>query len=110
MTERGPNPDLARFGLKPYPLWGYPARTLANVIASDGTVLFGVLSSPGSRQTIEHCEAAGKPYIGNPSEGQLVAFLVTHQIRVLNVAGNRESKAPGIQEYVRHFLVRTLTV
>lgn len=108
-TEKGPNPDLASFGLREHTQSDYRGRTLSNVLESDGTLLFGDVLSPGSRQTLDYCRLRGKPYLTNPSAGELWAWLVMHEIKILNVAGNRESKHPGIQEYVRSFLVETLT-
>ena len=38
----------------------------------------------------------------NPTEDQLALFVVHENIEVLNVAGNRESKSPGIGDRVAH--------
>jgi len=35
---------------------------------------------------------------------RVVAWIVAHEIHVLNVAGNRESRAPGIGARVERFL------
>ena len=37
------------------------------------------------------------------------AWVRTHGIEVLNVAGNRESKSPGIHDTVKTFLLRVLS-
>ena len=35
-------------------------------------------------------------------------WLTNHKIRILNVAGNRESQNPGLQEFTRTFLISAL--
>ena len=106
-TECGPMPDLAaRYGLSESPSSSYVPRTVVNVVASDATVLFGNMASPGSVLTINTCAERGKPYITNPEPGELKAWVETHGVAILNVAGNRESKDPGIQQRVRAYLVR----
>jgi hypothetical protein len=35
---------------------------------------------------------------------RVVAWIVAHEVRMLNVAGNRESEAPGIGARVERFL------
>jgi hypothetical protein len=45
-------------------------------------------------------------------EGQLFSFrhwLKEHDIKTLNVAGNRESKAPGLQTFTRDFLLEVFS-
>jgi hypothetical protein len=98
MTENGPDLSLRdKFGLKEG-LVGYANRTMCNVRDSDGTVIFGHTTSPGSAKTIYQCALMERPYILNPDVYQLVKWLLLHQIRVLNVAGNRASK----NEFVYH--------
>ncbi len=86
----------------------YPKRTKKNIADSDATVVFGNVGSPGSRLTINFCTTTGKPFNINPSRLDLQCLLKWHDVKVLNVAGNRESKNPGIQERVRSFLVDAL--
>ncbi len=92
-------PWLADFGLVECPEPGYPARTRANVRDSDGTIWFGDHNSPGGIATLDACRAQGKPFlivyqgITRPSHSS--AWIGEKGIRVLNVAGNRESKSPG---------------
>jgi hypothetical protein len=93
--------------------WHYETRTRQNVLDSDGTVIFtrGPLNG-GSASTARYCRDEGKPplHIDLANADQLViaspaydlaVFIKHHAIRVLNVAGNRESKSPGIQAEVR---------
>lgn len=91
-TETGNDPSLQSFGLVTHSSRSYGPRTLINVVDSDGTVLFGDLSSPGSRATIRYCKAHNKPCIANPSVQGLLHFIRSRHIQVLNVAGNRASK------------------
>jgi hypothetical protein len=100
-TDEGPNrPLLESYGLKagPHDPRTFPIRTEANVQNSDGTALFGDCTSPGSRLTIKYCEALGKPFCTNPQPLELANWLVIKRVEVLNVAGNRERKNPGIKE------------
>lgn len=110
-TETGPNPKLLRdtYNLISNLSPNYPSRTRANVFNSDGTVIFGNVDEPGSRLTLNLCLRVGKLCIVNPTVESFQEWLECNlQIKVLNVAGNRESKNPGIQEGVRNFLVRAL--
>jgi len=93
----------------------YPERTEMNVLSSDGTVVFGDFYSPGTRLTVKYCCEAIKPLYWICREDNSVIekqdflnWLDNYNVEVLNVAGNRESKNPGIQEYVRAFLVQVL--
>ncbi len=104
-TERGHNPLLAAFGLVESPSSGYVARTEQNVRDSDGTVILGDLTSPGCRTTLQFARQYGRPVCKNPTPEELVAFVYRHHIRVLNVAGNRESVSPGIQHRTRDLII-----
>jgi Circularly permutated YpsA SLOG family len=87
---------------------GYSARTRANVLGSDGTLWFGDWMSPGGRTTLDACRLHSKPFLivfrGATRPSQVVAWLGEQGVRVLNVAGNRESRDPGIGERVEQFL------
>lgn len=108
MTDEGPFLELeSHFGLVagPYDRAVYPIRTKRNVEDSDGTVLFGRMSSPGSKMTIRFCKDFGKPHIVNPNARVLKRFVEINNIEVLNVAGNRESKNPGIAGSTTNLIV-----
>src|SRR5262245_18082685 len=63
LTEDGPAEELLRsFGLREYSKSGHSARTKANVLEADATVIFGKDSS-GSQLTARECERTGKPYL-----------------------------------------------
>ena len=92
---------------------GYPARTLANVRHSDATALFGDPSTTGSIATRRAAAELRKPVLHFPLDEAwdtwaLAEWLFRNRVRVLNVAGNRESKAPGIGDRVCGFLCRAL--
>ena len=109
-TEAGPRPEYAAlYGAVEHASPDYPARTQANVEGSDATVVFA--SDPdgdGTRLTLDACAERGRPALVNPSPAEVRAFLNAHRVYVLNVAGNRESVAPGIQARVRRDLVLAL--
>lgn len=116
VTEKGSKPELLKsFGLVEAGIKGYPFRTEMNVANSDGTVIFGDFYSPGSKLTTRHCNSLPKPLYrvcreDNPiiEKQDFLNWLKRYNIRILNVAGNRESKNPGIQKRVRNFLVEVL--
>lgn len=109
LTEDGPNLTLRdAYGLTEHKSPSYAPRTRANVANSDGTVLYGKTTSPGCAMTIEFCEELNKPYIKNPTQTDLREWLQIHRIHTLNVAGNRESKNPGIQAGVKALLLSAL--
>lgn len=99
LTEKGPDLSLRDvFGLKECPVKGYPPRTRLNAADSDGTVWFGkgAHDSRGFGCTREAVLDANKPWLVNPSPGDLLFWVCQHNIRVLNVAGNRASLFPQV--------------
>ena len=114
-TETGAEETLLRgFGLVECAESGYDARTKRNVLDADGTVIFGSYATGGSALTAKVASDLAKPMfhvafpeVANDSR-EFREWLGRFQIRVLNVAGNRESVNPGIQEFTRRFLVSTL--
>jgi predicted Rossmann-fold nucleotide-binding protein len=110
LTEAGPRPDFSEmFGAVELPGGGYPERTRANVRDSDATIWFGDPGSPGGRTTLRACTGSGKPvYLviaGQTQPADVVAWIEAEKVRVLNVAGNRESTEPGIGMRVEQFLI-----
>jgi hypothetical protein len=105
----------AAYALEQAETAAYSERTERNVLASDGTAVFGDARSPGSMLTAHLCQRHGKPSCmipldDNPSSAaaRLRAWLAEHRIRTLNVAGNRASQAPGIAAFVTAVLERAL--
>jgi hypothetical protein len=96
---------------------GYEARTLQNVLESDGTVLLysGRLEG-GTRQTMVHCVEHGKPFelvdatrVGpREAASRISAFIERHRLSVLNVAGPRASKWPEGYRYAHSTLQHLL--
>jgi hypothetical protein len=104
LTEDGPAPWLQEFGLCELPKSDYPSRTRKNVAVSDATLWLGDSSSDGGQVTCNTARRVGKPlYIAESdcaaSASEIADWLESlAEIQVLNIAGNRESLAPGIRE------------
>ena len=104
----------ARYRLKETPLSDYAQRTEWNVRDSDGTlVLHAGEVSGGTAQTVELAKRMQKPCLlvdlsQTPRPVTVHAWVTQHQIAVLNVAGPRESKSPGIYARARSFLDEVL--
>jgi len=101
-AEDGPIPES--YPLRETPSASYPERTAWNVRDSDGTLVV-TRGRPrgGTALTVSLARRAGKPVIvanleGGANAAEIRAFLLEHRIRVLNVAGPRESEAPGIHD------------
>jgi len=121
LTESGSNEQLLRsFGLVECADPGYDVRTRKNVVDSDGTLLLGSYASGGSAMTAKIANEAGKPFFHVPypradsdkdlaiAGAEFRQWLAEFQIHILNVAGNRESQNPGLQEFTKEFLVSAL--
>lgn len=87
----GSDPSLAGFGLVEHESSDYPPRTIQNVADSDGTVWFGYEHSGGGKLTINTCIRLKKHYLVNPSPELLRDWVGDYSIKVLNIAGNRQS-------------------
>ena len=88
----GSNPQLGSvFGLVEHTHRNYQKRTIQNVLDSDGTALFGYTDSPGAKLALRTCIEHRKPYIINPSSQKLADWVNNYTIKILNVAGNRQS-------------------
>jgi len=85
-------------------------RTEKNIQQSDGTmVLHGGEMDEGAAFTIEFCIINDKPVLEIDLSEQFdlaraERWLIEHNIRILNIAGPRESNAPGIYSVTRKFL------
>jgi hypothetical protein len=127
LTEDGPRPEFAGlYGAREHESPEYPPRTVANIRNSDGTLLFSVRpDTPGTRLTRQlmmrgrgddkirvHCEIV----VERGPDGSwrtrqdfhaptwVVLWIERRWIETLNVAGPRESKAPGIGAWVEAYL------
>jgi hypothetical protein len=117
LAEDGHHPEFApEFGAHEPESADYPTRTEANVRASDGTLWFGAPDSSGGEHTIRVCEQIGKPcgLVPRPDNASqishVVLWITDENIRILNVAGNRESLEPGIGTHVEAFLMRVFAI
>jgi hypothetical protein len=108
-TEEGKKPELLKDVYHLIEIdGGTVERTIQNVLDSDGTVVFAEKMSDGSALTIDTCRKFNKPYIVNPGKEEFIEWLEKSNISILNVAGNRESVSPGIEQKVYLFLIDTI--
>lgn len=91
----------------------YVDRTRKNVIESDGTVILkdSVKMKEGTLETIKFCKGLSRPYIiinidEDIDKSDFQKWLEQNKIKILNIAGNRESENPGIRGKSYLFLVR----
>lgn len=116
MTEYGPAPHLADFGLVETTSNKYQPRTYANAKLGDGTIRFAShWNSRGEICTLNAILQYNRPYfdvdIRNPLPPEEAAKWITeNNIEVLNVAGNRETTAPGIQMFVDNYMTKVLLI
>lgn len=114
-TEYGPRPEYIKiYNVVETQDRGYKLRTRMNVMASDGTLIFGNDNSPGCSLTKKYCLDYKRPYLviewrhDYPSiyavDKYLQEWITKNNILVLNIAGNRESTNPGIQEALIKYL------
>ena len=97
----------AKYGLFETPRADYLQRTEWNVKDSDGTVIFTLAPelTGGSKRTAEFAQKHQKPWLHvsakTPNLAETVRdFVAKNQIRLLNVAGSRASKEPGVEAFV----------
>lgn len=95
----------------------YPKRTRKNVADSDATVLFTVgRISRGTALTLRIAQENKKPCLHVDLEAQseeqaihaVASWLGQVRPKILNVAGSRESKSPGIYRRVYRILKEAL--
>ena len=101
-----------RYRLKETLSTSYLPRTERNVRDSDGTVILTMgPMSPGSWKTIQFAKAAHRPFVHIALDielepaAKLRQWCEEHHVTTMNVAGSRESKAPGIQARARDVIV-----
>lgn len=102
-AEDGPIP--ARFPMTELDSVNYLVRTRRNVADADATLILasGTLTG-GTRATETYARNAGKPCLvvdldavsGAAPDSKVLTWLRREDVRVLNVAGPRESSCPGI--------------
>src|SRR3954453_17766870 len=94
-TEDGPRPDFAtRYGAVEDESDDTAARTVANLQAADGTLIFaGAEPSAGTALTIAACREAGRPYLvlpprfsaAGPDPAEVAAWIEGRGLRTLNI-------------------------
>jgi hypothetical protein len=98
------------YPLQETPSANYEQRTEWNVRDSDGTlVLTKGKPDGGTAFTIRVCQKYGKPFCvidlnDDHQKNSAMQFLVDHHVSILNIAGPRESKIPGIYSLAKEFL------
>lgn len=108
-SEEGPIP--VHYPLQETPSSEYPERTEWNIRDSDGTLIFTYgTPSDGTALTLKMVKRKNKPLLiidlQAPMECSIFkSWIHTYSIRILNVAGPRESKIPGIYEMTWNFLM-----
>jgi len=103
----------ARYLLDETPSANYLQRTEWNVRDSDATLIFTLSDDldGGSKRTLQFAEKLGRPCLQfrpGVHEKFVARFLVFNKVTTLNVAGKRESAAPGIYRFVYDTLNRVL--
>jgi uncharacterized protein YkuJ len=113
----GHHPNFAQlYGVTEHTSSSYPPRTYRNAFDSDGTVRIAVnFSSAGEICTLNAVQKAGKmsfdvDVLGSTTPAQLADWIRENTIRILNVAGNSEKTAPGIEEFTVAFLLETFAI
>lgn len=116
-TEHGPLDK--RFQMEETPLHDHTQRTEWNVRDSSGTAIFSLIPDleGGTLKTLQYVLLYQRPLLHLIVESKaldedniqaLRLFIEANHIRSLNVAGPRESDAPGIFERVKSILTRAL--
>ena len=111
-TELGNKPELGtRFNLEDTRVYNYLHRTALNVHRSDGTALFGNCHEGGTLRTRQFCVKYKKPHflvVDYERINYFRTWILVTNVQVLNVAGNRESVFPGLEQIVFRSLVEAL--
>jgi hypothetical protein len=112
-TEEGPLD--AKYPLLEMETTDYPSRTRQNIIDSDATLILalGGRLKGGTKLTRDLCQQLDKPHAvfnlrKGPSAQAVPDWLRSTGVKVLNVAGPRQSKCPGIYDTARAFLLEVL--
>ncbi len=114
-SEAGSIPD--KYPVTEHSSPEYPVRTEANVVDSDGTLIF-TYGQPtgGTKLTAELARKHGKPCYIFDFEGEALnqdpeviwQWGLDNDVYVLNVAGPRESNHPGTQVLVKTVMLMLL--
>jgi hypothetical protein len=108
----------AKYNLQECPSSGYVERTTRNIAEADATLVFSRdrrTAGPGTRLTLTSALRLRRPCLFvelDDRAGQhavLQSWLSKVKPKMLNIAGSRESKCPGIEVRVRDLLVEVLS-
>ncbi|NML59894.1 hypothetical protein HHL21_02105 [Massilia sp. RP-1-19] len=110
-SEDGPVPEF--YHLKETPSASYLQRTEWNVRDSCATLVFTLTDKldGGSKRTADFAERLGKPWLHvrpGVHPKYVARFLARHCVKTLNIAGKRESSAPGIARFATAVLSQAL--
>lgn len=116
-NEKGKIPE--GYNCKETPHKDYKERTLWNVQDSDATLLFSYGKPTGGTElTIKYCQEYNKPYHyvdlvkykldEIKTTKSAVSWLKKTDPSILNIAGSRESKFPGIYTISRFIIIELL--
>lgn len=115
ITLDGPAPHLEKeYGMQQHKSPKYPPRTEANVKMADGTIRFATnFNSYGEQCTLKAIKKHSKPYfdvdVRNPPDvAEVVKWITSNNIKILNVAGNSEKSSPGIFDFVMNYMLMVL--
>jgi Circularly permutated YpsA SLOG family len=101
-------PWLAEYGLVECQEPGYSPRAIANVQAADATLWFGTTDSASAKLTLGTLGSHGKSSLviiqGHRPSAVVEFFRQNPWVKVVNIAGNRESRVPGIGARTERFL------
>lgn len=111
-TEVGNKPEYAALGALEHANSDYLGRTLKNVLTSDFTIIFDYMKSSGSKKTKFYCAKNNKPFLylnKKKIDSNDIDLLILDAIQnydIINIAGNRESVANGLERKVFTILSR----
>lgn len=115
-TENGPVPEkYTEFKTVD---GGYAVRTEQNIINSDGTLIFTYAKlCPSNDSTLPKKIATqhNRPFLivdlasGKNPASKIADWIIEWDIHILNVTGEKASKAPGIYDQVKNIISNLLT-
>jgi hypothetical protein len=84
-----------------------------NVRESDATLWLGLTASPEAQSTVQSCLRLGRPCLpidpcASFDPPEIARWIVEHQVKTLNVTGNREEDEPGSGERAERLLTEVL--
>jgi hypothetical protein len=95
----------------------YYLRTMRNIKHSNATIIiYSAKMGRGTAVTRKYCKNLKKRYLVINSksgfslnQSKIYSFILKHNIKTLNIAGDRESSSPGIYDYTLKLLKEVFT-